>query len=307
MFAINTHAIGATNISPYEMVYGRKPSDPNSTAVKDMPLWSKKGGPKFLSDEQFTRLQRGRLCEVREFVAIEALNVKRQNQALLRKIQYTYKYTVGDLVNRWTANPKIGVYGKLAYKSTGPYEIVGVNQRNPNVYLLRPLARPNVDPISAHVRELCPYITREAHKQQNQVDIDQEADGLLEVKVGEYLLLPNGKRDYVCKVMSVDGPYVLIQYLNTATPKEDAYSNLYPVFWRQNPGATEGDVQEVYREQLTAKQLKGGYQPWTERIHLNHFYQRALTDKELKDDGDGRKLAKLKRAMIRKSGPLMGP
>ena len=307
VYAINTHAIGATNISPYEMVYGRKPSDPNSTAVKDIPLWSKKGGPKFLSDEQFTRLHRGRLCEVREFVAIEALNTIRQNQTLLRKIQYTYKYSIGDLVNRWTANPKIGVYGKLAYKSTGPYEIVGVNQRNPNVYLLRPLARPNVDPISAHVRELCPYITREAHEQQNQVDIDQEADGLLEVKAGQFLLLPNGARDYACKVMSVDGPYVLIQYLNTATPKKDAYSNLYPVFWRQNPAATEEDVQEVYRESLTAKQLKDGYQPWTERIHLNHFYQRALTDKELKDTGKGRQLNKLKRAMIRKSGPLMGP
>ena len=164
-----------------------------------------------------------------------------------------------------------------------------------------------MDPISTHVRELCPYITREAHEQQNQVDIDQEADGLLEVKAGQFLLLPNGARDYACKVMSVDGPYVLIQYLNTATPKKDAYSNLYPVFWRQNPAATEEDVQEVYRESLTAKQLKDGYQPWTERIHLNHFYQRALTDKELKDNGNGRQLNKLKRAMIRKSGPLMGP
>ena len=210
-------------------------------------------------------------------------------------------------MNRWTANPKIGVYGKLAYKSTGPYEIVDVNRRNPNVYLLRPLGRPNVDPISTHVRELCPYITREAHEQQTQVDIDQEADSLLEVKPDQYLLLPSGARDYVCKVKSVDGPYALIQYLNTKTPKNDAYSNLYPVFWRQNPKETEEDKQEVYREQLTAKQLKEGYQPWTERIHLNHFYQRAMTDKELIPTQTCRKLNRLKRAMIRKSGPLVGP
>ena len=56
--------------------------------------------------------------------------------------------------------------GKLAYKCTGPYKIVEVNPRNPDVYRLVPLGQPNREPTSHHVRELCPYITQEAHERQ---------------------------------------------------------------------------------------------------------------------------------------------
>ena len=59
--------------------------------------------------------------------------------------QYSFKYKVGDLLMRWTANPQIGQYGKLAYKSTGPYEVVSLHARNPDVYYLKPLGKPDVD------------------------------------------------------------------------------------------------------------------------------------------------------------------
>ena len=36
-YAINTHAIDGTSISPYEMIFGRKPADPNSVAATDNP------------------------------------------------------------------------------------------------------------------------------------------------------------------------------------------------------------------------------------------------------------------------------
>ena len=49
---------------------------------------------------------------------------------------------------RWTANPKVGVYGKLAYRCTGPYRIVAVHDRSPDVHRLVPLTNPDADPTS---------------------------------------------------------------------------------------------------------------------------------------------------------------
>ena len=63
---------------------------------------------------------------------MESLEAVRRNQSTLKRVQCEYRYGVGDLVLRWTANPKVGVYGKLAYKCTGPYKIVGIHDRNPD-------------------------------------------------------------------------------------------------------------------------------------------------------------------------------
>ena len=43
----------------------------------------------------------------------------------------------------------------------------------------------------------------------------------------------------------------------------------------------EEDVQEVYAATLTTKQVADGYEPWQEKIHVNYFYQKVLTDKDL--------------------------
>ena len=230
-YCINTHAIGNTNISPYEMVYGRKPSDPNAVAVTRPNVWRVKGGPQFLSIPEYTQLKLERRAAVMEDVKLEFINQSRHNQFKLRQQHYTLKYSVGDLVNRWTANPKTGMYGKLAYKNTGPYEIVGINPKNSDVYMLRPLGKPHADPTAHHVRELCPYITREAHEQQTTTSDVQQQDSMLEVKLNDHLLLPNGNRDYLTKVTKVEGPYVTVQYYNHAKPSKDFYNkqNLFLV------------------------------------------------------------------------------
>jgi hypothetical protein len=314
--AINTHAIGNSNITPYELVYGQKPVDPNSMAVEvsKTALWATSGGPKFLSDKEFVKLKRMRQGEVRDDIITETIDQVRQNQCAVRMAQYSFKYKVGDLLMRWTANPQIGQYGKLAYKSTGPYEVVSLHARNPDVYYLKPLGKPDVDATAHHVRELCPYITREAHEEQTKAAIEQDADSMLDVGVGNYLLLPNGSRSFLTQVKKVEGPYLTVQYLNTHTPGVDDLSNLNLVWCRQNPSSTEEDVQEVYAATLTTKQVADGYEPWQEKIHVNYFYQKVLIDKDLqlkkfKHDGRNRAgitLSKLKRNGVKKSKPLTG-
>ena len=72
-YAINTHAIAGTNVSPYELVFGRKPEDPNSVAVQDDELWGKKADKRYLSPAEFSRLRRGRMSEVKEQVMMESM------------------------------------------------------------------------------------------------------------------------------------------------------------------------------------------------------------------------------------------
>ena len=302
-FCINTHAIAGTNISPYELVYGQKPEDPNTVSVQDRPLWGKKTPQHFMSPAEQIKLKRARLDEVMETVNAQRLQTIRQNQSLLRKVQYSHQYQVGDLVLRWTANPKIGTFGKLAHKCTGPYEVVGINPSNRNVYQLVPLGQPDKDPSCHHVREICPYLTKEAHEQQEDKDIDQDHGEILKVEVGEYLLLPySGKRDLFCLVRSVDGNYVTVQYLSKTDWKKDPQQGVNLV-WFLNQKAGD-DTKEVYQPTLTAKQVKAGWKPWEETIHLHLFYQRIVKDTDVKVDQNGITLKPLRRAAIRKAAPL---
>ena len=289
------------------MAYGRKPSDPNAVAVTRPNVWRVKGGPQFLSIPEYTQLKLERRAAVMEDVKLEFINQSRHNQFKLRQQHYTLKYSVGDLVNRWTANPKTGMYGKLAYKNTGPYEIVGINPKNSDVYMLRPLGKPHADPTAHHVRELCPYITREAHEQQTTTSDVQQQDSMLEVKLNDHLLLPNGNRDYLTKVTKVEGPYVTVQYYNHAKPSKDFYNKLELVWWRLNPSSTEEDIEEVYGSVLSAENASGGYQPYTDKIHLNYFYQRILNKHDIRVAKDGSvALPAARLSILRKSKPMTG-
>ena len=255
-----------------------------------------------------------RLSEVRDDIITESIDQVRSNAARLSTAQYSLKYSVGDLLNRWTANPQIGQYGKLAYKSTGPYEVVAIHERNPDVYYLKPLGKPDADATAHHVRELCPYITRGAHEEQTQASQVQNHDSTMDVEVGNYLVLPNGRRLFLTMVRKIEGPYLTVQYLNTYTPADDDMTNLNLAWWRQNPSSTEEDHEEVYAPTLTAKQVAEGYEPWTEKIHINYFHQKVLVEKDLQTkkfsyegkSKTGKTLSKLKLAGVRKAKPLTG-
>ena len=123
--------------------------------------------------------------------------------------------------------------------------------------------------------------------------------------VGDHLLLKNGQRDFLTKVLARSGPYVTIQYYNTAGADKDKELKL--VWYRQNPGADGEEYQEIFADKLTTKQQKDGYVAWTEQIHLHLFYQRIVEPKDMKIKPNGRHITPLRRAAIRKAGPLVAP
>ena len=132
--------------------------------------------------------------------------------------------------------------------------------------------------------------------------VDQQNDELLEVKPGDHLLLRYGRRDFLTKVLTKSGPYVEVQYYNTEGKDKDR--DLRLVWYRQDPSVEGEAYQEIFKDQPSRSELQQGYVPWTERIHLNQFYQRIVEDKDMKISKDGRRITPLRKAAIRKSGPI---
>ena len=81
--ALNTHAFDGTTVSPYELVFGMKPIDPNSAAlIEKHCLWGKPAAERFQSPQESIQLLRARLDEVRTQLTTARLQVLRRNQSL---------------------------------------------------------------------------------------------------------------------------------------------------------------------------------------------------------------------------------
>ena len=308
MYCINTHAIDGTDISPFEMLYGRKPDDPNSVAATDNPTFTK-AKPK-MSAAEWVRMQRERMADVQVAVHLAKLEVQRRNRKRMDIKAYEYKYSVGDLVLRWTGNTKRGLYGKLAYTTVGPFEVVGIHPRNPDVYELKSLEHPDRDPTRHHVRELCPYVTREAHEQQTENTAANQTTSELDPAIGDFLLLPYGRSDFMVQVLSKAHGRVTVQFLNKKDRKSDPTSNLKLVWYRKLPSSNVFDDdatdshEEIYQDKLSSKQMADGYLPWTDTFDLDEFYQYPIDSKAVKKTAAGWTLNKLKRTLIRKHKPF---
>ena len=74
-----------------------------------------------------------------------------------------------------------------------------------------------------------------------------------------------------------------------------------------NETARREEYQEIFADKLTTKQQADGDVAWTEQIHLHLFYQRIVEDKDMKIKPTGRHITPLRRAAIRKAGPLVAP
>ena len=70
---------------------------------------------------------------------------------------------------------------------------------------------------------------------------------------------------------------------------------------------SEEDIEEVYGSVLSAENASGGYQPYTDKIHLNYFYQRILNKHDIRVAKDGSvALPAARLSILRKSKPMTG-
>ena len=169
-----------------------------------------------------------------------------------------------------------------------------------------------------HVRELCPYLTKEAYLKQKPHFAVNTPLSKMEPEPGDLLLLANGSRDFVCKVISFKYGQVQFQYFNKEKPGKglkEPYHGLNLVWHKNSPSSnpfSEGacdDSVEIYQEKLTPKQVAEGFRPYEDTISLDEFYQRPIDAKSSKKEGNGYKLNHAKRMVIRKCKPshIQGP
>ena len=301
-WCLNTHAIEGCNISPYEMVFGRKPTEPNQMMALDNPIFTKK--KQKMEPEQYFRMLRSRMADVHTNVTITRLERIRYNNTLAKRTRYTKAYKPGDLVNLWRPNVNTGIYGKLAYKCVGPFEVISRHSKNDDVYVLRRLGDDNARHTSHHVRDLVPYISKEAYTQREQAkDSGGEPENpALTPTVGMYMLLPYGSTDYVCQVQDYDSRtgMVSFQYLNTESKKDKTDKTKLALAWKKGEDGSD----EIYTAKLTPKLVTEGYTAVGDIIHQDEFYQAEVPLQVDKKHPTRFFLAKHKRLQIKKAKPL---
>ena len=184
-----------------------------------------------------------------------------------------------------------------------------MHPRNPDVYELKHLEHPDKEPTRHHVRELCPYISKAAHSKSQPVEAVNGPVSELDPKVGDYLLLPYGKADYVVKVIAYTHGIVRFHYLNQENPATNSHTALRLVWVKQsisgnnfNEGAVD-ERTEIYADKLTNKQMADGFQPFEDTVSIDEFYQKLIEPSYLKKTATGLSLNKLKRTLIRRHKP----
>ena len=109
----------------------------------------------------------------------------------------------------------------------------------------------------------------------------------------------------------MESAYVNVQYYKQhpdaakGKGKANQMSDLELVWWRQNPNKTEEDIERIVAPFLTKAQVKRGFEPWQEKLHLNLFYQRVVADKDIKPTKMGVAIKPLRLASILQSAPLL--
>jgi len=250
-----------------------------------------------------------RMADVRVSMQLARLEAIRNTHYRIDEKHYEVKFSPGDLVLRWTGNTKRGLYGKLAYTNTGPFEVVGVHPRNPDVYELKHLEHPDKEPTRHHVRELAPYITKEAHERSRSKDALNVPISELAPKVGDYLMLPYGRNDFIVQVLGFDNGMIRFQYLNKKNRKTKPYEGMRLVWFKDtvtgnvfNPNSGDDRV-EIYTDKLTNEQVAEGYGPYVDELSIDQFYQKSIDQRDIKKSKFGFTFNHTRRMIVKKHKP----
>lgn len=126
MFSFNTTIHTSTKFSPYELIFGIKPSLPSS--ITSQPQF-KYSYDNYLDDLKL-KLQKSHQIAKDNLVKSKEINKKYYD-----KNSKITNYTVGDMVFLTNEQAKIGKSKKLTNNYNGPYKIIEVNS-NSNCTLL---------------------------------------------------------------------------------------------------------------------------------------------------------------------------
>lgn len=156
MFTYNTHFHKATNFTPFELIFGRKASIPNSLTMK--PDF------KYTYDDYHTNLKL-KLNKSFELAREKLISAKEKSKIHYDTKINKYNYKIDDLVYIYNKDIKKGISKKLQPNYKGPYRIVKIN---PNKTLVLEIKNKTV---TYHHNLLKPFISDVKSIDRHQGDI----------------------------------------------------------------------------------------------------------------------------------------
>ena len=224
-WCLNIRPYGETGISPYELLFAKKPPTLVELAIGDTDFEYKEQ----LSDEEFLKQARLHHANISAMVqqAKESKMLENDHQDQPR---YSVTHEKGDLVLIKAPVYKKGKTSRLLYQSVGPFEVIGpASSPNKdgsfNVYRLRHLTSDKI--VTYNVELIVPYISRRMHYElQENAEAERVDQGIstlsnptFDPQPNDFLLLPDfgGVPYHLVQVQSVeDDGDVNFLYLNTS-------------------------------------------------------------------------------------------
>ena len=281
--ALNTRPWLGTQHSPYELMFGRKPRFPF-----DHDIQTKR--PIKLSSDDLLRTSSAYANNCSAMVEDAIIKSQRMNRFKADQELYSLVYHPGDLVLMHIPRVKKGISSRLRYQTTGPYEILEHQtsaRRNQdgtyNTYRIKHLG--SGQQTTANVRQLLPYISRQAHDvnqfEENETrpsptPLNKESTNeAFDPQPKDFVLLPNqdGVPYHLLQITHRDGRTVEAQYLNTSQGRRERG---FKLCW-EHP-----DKPEI---QSNTKPPQKNYGPFIDDFTIEEFCQRCIAPSSL---GSGR-------------------
>ena len=264
-WSMNTTSYVGTEITPFELCFGRKPRGPLDVGMASPDASALPG----MSPGEYVKLISLHQSEVADLVTDARLQQHRRNDAHNRRLRYNIKYNVGDLILLWRPNTAKGETTRLLHQNTGPFEVLA--QKSESTYEVQKLGRAS-GPVTVNVTHMSPYVTREAHEKATALETEDDLQDSgtsrtiitdFTPETGNFLFLSGAEplSYHLCQVISFDaeGKTVAFRYFNTTHGLR--LRNFRPV-WIDEAGI-----------ELFSTRHEQGFSPWTEtNVPLSQFY-----------------------------------
>ena len=262
-WCLNTRPYRGTQISPYELLFSRRPPSFADAVLEDGHA-AVSIDKVVLPDAEYHKMAKQRVLEARAVVERAKIDVFRENDIATEKQRYTIVHRPGDLVFVHRPVAKKGQTSRLLFQCAGPFEVMAHasppnEDGSYNVYRLRNLRTAKMS--THNIKDIHPYISKEAYVEYSDdvkalktlagqdvsADDDIAVNDNFDPQQNDFLLFPGFETvDYhLIQVTKREGDMIHFHYLNTSGSSR--LKNFKPVWTAPVEGDPIDDQAKIER------------------------------------------------------------
>ena len=282
-WCLNTRPYRGTQISPYELLFSRRPPSFADAVLEDGHA-AVSIDKVVLPDAEYHKMAKQRVLEARAVVERAKIDVFRENDIATEKQRYTIVHRPGDLVFVHRPVAKKGQTSRLLFQCAGPFEVMAHasppnEDGSYNVYRLRNLRTAKMS--THNIKDIHPYISKEAYVEYSDdvkalktlagqdvsADDDIAVNDNFDPQQNDFLLFPGFETvDYhLIQVTKREGDMIHFHYLNTSGSSR--LKNFKPVW------TAPGKSKEI--QSMTKPRLKG-YELVEHQVPIDEVCQQQI-------------------------------